>query len=46
MIKAFKFGDFRIIGKAKDIPELIAAMAASRGQYQRWKDEQSKKAQE
>ena len=44
MIKAFDFGDFRLIGKSKDIPAMIAAMAASRGQFNRWQEEQARKA--
>ena len=42
MIKAFEFGNFRLIGRAKNIPEMIAAMAAQRGQYNQWREEQQR----
>ena len=43
-IKAFDGGNFRLIGRAKDIPAMMEAVAASRGQYNRWRDEQAQKA--
>lgn len=44
MIKAFEFGHFRLIGKSKDIPAMMAAVAASRGQFNRWQEERTNKA--
>lgn len=44
MISAFSFGNFRLIGKAKDIPAMIAAVAASRGAYNQWSEYQKQKA--
>ena len=41
-IKAFDGGNFRLIGRAKDIPAMMEAVAASRGQYNRWREEQQK----
>jgi hypothetical protein len=43
-IKAFDGGNFRLIGKARDIPAMMAAVAASRNSYNQWQEEQANKA--
>jgi hypothetical protein len=45
MIGAFEFGNFHIIGKANTISQQLENIAASRGQYWQWRDEQAQKAQ-
>jgi hypothetical protein len=44
MIGAFDGGNFRLIGKARNISEMLASVAASRNQFNQWQEEQANKA--